>query len=155
MSKEDVVIPGLPKNIKEVVDGNYEGYKLRRGYFLQLKHGLMGFFPAIIPGEDRVVVSLDPELLREVWAILPPRRSEMVSNLFYVNEELGVGFPILETNDFGMESSRPDKMLTREEFSALIAAEPTPFRWARGLVGNDMTREEFLETIKEAALRRD
>jgi hypothetical protein len=144
-------IPGVPENLKELLAGDKKGYEIKTVYFVELKHNLWGFFPAIVKSDERVVVTTDQDLLQKVWKTLSPRSSKMNSNLYYVNEELGVGFPILGTSDSEQKRSTPDKLLTTQEFESMIAADPHPFEWAPGLIGNDMNREEFLRTIQAAA----
>ena len=135
----------VPANLTELMEQSQADYKLQKAYFLELEHGLMGFFPAIFRGTERIVITTDHALLQEIWRNLPPRQSKMRSNNFLVNDDLRVGFPILED---GQENySKPQRLLMREEFESL---GPTAFEWAPGLIGNDMNHEEFLRTLDVA-----
>ena len=44
----------------------------------------------------------------------------------------------------------PLHLLTEKEFQDLISKCEHPFKWAPGLISNDMSSEEFLETIESA-----
>lgn len=145
--------PGTPENLKELIDAGSDGWKIRWGYSLQLKHGLMGYFPALYAGTDQVVASLDKAVIEEVWRSLSPRSSKLDVSLFYVNEQTGVGYAIEGVEDYFLRRSVPFRFLTRERLDEMKKAQGEKlFRWAPGLIGNDMTKEEFAETL-QAALR--
>jgi hypothetical protein len=56
---------GNPANLFELLkkDPKEQGYRLEKVFYVQLDHGLMGFFPAVIDSQKRVVVCLDRDLL--------------------------------------------------------------------------------------------
>lgn len=137
----------VPENLKVLLEKDLDGYRLKSGYFLELEHGLWGFFPAVFFGTGRIIITLDPELLQEIWKMLPRRRSKMSSNQFYVNSDLKIGYPMIDQT----EQSKPQELFTREEFEALVKVEKQPFEWAPGLIGNDMTEAEFRRTLEEVA----
>lgn len=145
-----------PENLKALIESNPEGYKLRFIFSLQLKHGLMGYFPAIVAGSRRVVLTLDKEALMKVWKSLSPRSSEMVTSLAYVNEETMTAYPILGTNKYDLEESKPQFLFSKEELELRLrckndmGGEPY-FKWAPGLIGDEMSRAEFIETLEAAA----
>jgi len=142
---------GLPLNLFELLKGDWksEGYSLERCHYLCLKHGLMGFFPAIVKSEDRMIISTDQILLLELWKLLSPRRSEMDSIIAYVNEGKGIIYEEAKEQE-RQERIKPIKMLTRSEFTSLLDKEQEPFGWAPGLIGADMNVEEFRETVEAA-----
>ena len=140
----------IPANLQILLDSKQPGYVLKTGYILQLKHGLMGFFPATVGDTKRIVVTTDAELIEEVWKTLPHRSSEIVSTNFYVNEDLGVGFPVLGSARYDNEESKPQTLVTRKEFEALTTNDPFAFRWAPGLIGDDMGEDEFVRTLEAA-----
>lgn len=123
---------------------------LKTGYSLQLTHGLMGYFPVTVGDTERIVVTTDIKLIEDVWKTLPPRRSEISTCNFYVNEEIGIGFAVRGSTRSDNEQSEPFLLLGRAEFDALIAKDPHPFRWAPGLISNDMGHDEFIRTIELA-----
>ncbi|TSA44353.1 hypothetical protein D4R51_03935 [bacterium] len=135
-----------PENFGQLKRGDQRGYEIRTGYFLELDHDLDGLFPALFKGTERMVITLDPELLKEVWETLPPRRSKESSLQFYVSEELSVAFPMHDRGE-------PIKLLNREKFKELTNTDSHPFEWAPGLVSNDMSRAEFIRTIRATAER--
>ncbi len=136
---------GCPLNLFEVLKGDPSSYELQVGYFLSLEHGLMGFFPAIFADDSkRVVVTLSKPLIEKVWKMLPPRKSRLSHNTFYVVKTHSVAFADVDDK----ERSGPDRYLTEEEFEQLTSdPENKPFKWAPGLIGNDMSSEEFLDAI--------
>jgi hypothetical protein len=79
----------------------------------------------------------------------------MQESLYYVNEALMVGFPILGASDHDQTRSEPDRLLHQAESERVIAVDPRPFVWASGLVSNDMSLGEFRETIEAAAKEAD
>lgn len=141
---------GLPNNLLELINSESPGWKIRWGYSLQLEHGLMGYFPALFSGTKHVVISLDKSVIEEVWKSLSPRRSKLDTDLYYVNESLGVGFHIGGTQDYLLKRAVPFRFLTRERLAELFETTAKPFQWAPGLIGEDMTREEFAETLQAA-----
>ena len=152
MTKREKKLPeGTPENLAELLNVNQQGYELRTGYSLQLKHGLMGYFPALYKGTRNIVVTLDHQIMQEVWKTLSPRRSQLDESQFYVNEQTGVCYPMLGTSKYEQEESKPIVFLTKDEFQQLIAADPHPFEWAPGLIGNDMSKAEFRQTLEAAA----
>jgi len=140
---------GLPLNLFELLKGDWkgEGYQLQKCYYLALEHGLMGFFPAIVKSDKRMVITTDQSLLTDIWKLLSPRHSKMRSFTGYVHERKGVVYPD-KTEQFEQEQATPEALLGRKTFEQLVAKEKESFEWAPGLVGPDMSPKEFLETIK-------
>ncbi len=74
------------------------------------------------------------------------------------NEEKGIAFDLgkIKEEEYGEKSNNDTHIiiLTRERFNKLTAkhrrSKKSPFKWAPGLVSNDMNREEFLDTLKAA-----
>lgn len=141
---------GCPLNLFELLKGDESSYEIKPGFFAQLDHHLMGFFPAIF-AEDRkrVVVTLSRELMIKVLETLPPRKFRIGENLFYVFKDHGVAYANIDDK----ESSTPDRYLTEEEFLKLTADGKKPFKWAPGLIGADMNEEEFLDSLKAVAAK--
>lgn len=122
-------------------------WKIVPAYFLQLTHTCMGFFPACFEKEKRVVICTKKELIEKVWKTLSPRKSKLDKVLFYVHNTEPVCY---QADHFGGEKySKPEQLLTEEEFEKLL---PGDLRWAHGLVGGDMSAEEFAQTIVHAAI---
>jgi hypothetical protein len=141
-----------PKSLKELFDEDQSAYKLAPGYYIELVHSLAGFFPAVYEQSGFTLVSTDPVVIHDAWEKLTPRASRVVSLLFYVNDELKVGYPISK-RDIEMDSdewSRPMPLLTAELLKSLSDGFTPPFKWRPGLMGPKMEREEFLEMINQA-----
>jgi hypothetical protein len=143
-SKDDV-----PLNLLELLK-NPEGYSIQKLYYLELTHGLMGFFPAKIPAQNRMVITTNKDLLKKVWARLERRESEMGSILGYVGS--GVAYPSVDENPDKAERVEPGRILTEEEFITLCNDEPEgtedpSFRWAFGLLSDRMMHEELFQDM--------
>lgn len=138
---------GCAVNLFELLKGPDTAFEIVRGYFLELKHGLMGFFPAIFSDDQkRIVVTLDKELISKVWRMLEPRSSKLHSVLFYVVKGHNVAFA--ESSD--RERSQQEYPLTEEEFDALTAQNDKPFEWASGLLNGTMNQDSFEHLIEKA-----
>jgi hypothetical protein len=146
MSRYDERIDGVPQNLALVYEGDQSGYQIQSVYSLELKHGLMGSFPAIYRETQIIVVTTNENLIREVWKTLSPRRSILNCNDFYVNEQLGVGYP-LPTWFREADNCPAMRLLTLQRYNELMKTRE-PFQWAPGLIGDDMTPQEFIETVK-------
>lgn len=130
---------------------NQEGFELRVGYSLELTHGLMGYFPAIFKDTERIVLVFKRELLEAVLKMLPRRRSKINETLFYVNQLEGIAFPLSTQQKLeDLLSGTPLEVLTQSEFDQVAADGVAPFSWKPGLVSNDMSSEEFQETLRVA-----
>lgn len=141
----------VPKTLFDVLQlPDKSGYELVICYSLQLRHSLMGYFPAVFAGNlARIVTTPDLSLLKKVWAMLTPRDSKVDITLFYVNKQLMVGYAMNDASEYNLKQRKPEKLLTQEEFDQLTTGE-NPFRWAPGLIGRDMNAEEFWQIIEEA-----
>lgn len=142
---------GVPLNLFELLKSDASAWPIKDFYLLELKHGLMGFFPAIVKSEKRPIITTDRALLLRIWPMLSPRKSQVTKNLGYVNETLGLLYPILGNDEFYQEESKPQKLLTVEEFERVTRDGANPFGWAPGLIGDDMSHEDFRETIEATA----
>jgi hypothetical protein len=134
-----------PANLKDLKEDKeaFSRYQIKSCYYLELVHGLMGFFPAIINGTKRMIVTTDKDLIVKIWEKLSPRKSKMNDDFFYVHEDGLVGYPAKHwTGDDS--KSIACHLMAEEEFEILT----NPFEWAPGLIGSDMSHEEFIKTIK-------
>ena len=145
---------GVPANLFELLKGDWreDGYELRKVYFLELEHGLMGFFPAILSSDDKRIVFTDNlRLLEKVWQTLEPRKAKLREKTAYISESAGILFIDTESPK-EREESVPRKLLTETEFHNLVSSEEEPFRWARGLSGGRISRQEdFLQHLATQA----
>ncbi len=122
--------------ISEVLLGPQEGWELRIGYFLELEHGLMGSFPAILAETEQVVVVLGKDLAKKVQNLLPARSAKINSWFFLINREEEVCFSIPHgTEVYHLELSVPQFFLSEETFKKLTRNHQLPFKWRPGLVG--------------------
>lgn len=140
----------VPKTLGEVMDKDLAGFQQVEAHYLQLSHGLMGFFPALISETGEIVICLDRELLVKVMEKLPKRRSRIDKLQILANIPGQFGFEVGNPNGKDTQSLH---ILTAEEFEQRVQQDKKPFKWAPGLVGDDMTEEEFRETL-EMAMRK-
>lgn len=153
MGEIKIMDKSYPANLQLLLDQNPDGswqkdWKIVPVFFLELQHSLMGFFPACFDKEKRIVFTTEKELILEVWKTLSPRRSKLQEVLFYVHKTEPVGYEA-EPHYLSKEDCKPDQLLTVEEFKKLL---PGDLRWANGLISNDMSPEEFTQTIAAAAV---
>jgi hypothetical protein len=119
----------IPKNLGEVKEKDLDGYNLKGGYFLQLKHELFGSFPALISKDNKFFACMNKELLKKVWELLPKRKAVITEIDLYANIEENICFP-LTCGD----NTKPIHILNEKEMDSLSEKE-NPFKWASGLIG--------------------
>jgi hypothetical protein len=117
-----------PITLGDVKRSGQDGYELKTGYLLLLKHGLMGTFPALISEDNELFICTDIEVLKKVWELLPKREAEVRELNLYANLSEKIGFNV-EIGDHA-ESIR---ILTEEDFQA-ISVRDKPFKWQSGLL---------------------
>ncbi|MDD5340942.1 MAG: hypothetical protein PHC97_00720 [Patescibacteria group bacterium] len=110
------------------------GWQIAYYHCLKLKHGLMGYFPAITTAtvdatEPEIVGVLDKKLLRKVWQTLPKREAKIDTLLVLANTEKGIAFDLK-----GDVEIMPLKIFSKKEIDELLTKE-NPFRWSPGLIG--------------------
>ncbi len=138
-------------NQEFLAKGNHDGYRLMLAFYAELVHGLMGMFPVIESESEEMVITTDLNLLKKVLEKVSPRRFIIRTQLIYVHPETGMAFSILGTNKEALEKAKQYQTLTQPHFEQLCNAYPEPFKWAQGLVADDMSAEEFKETLEKAA----
>jgi len=87
---------------------------------------------------------------------LTPRKCKVSELRVLANEEQDIAFDLGLINEKRLDGTPGEDahliVLTRERFDELVAesGKKSPFKWAPGLVGDDMNREEFVETLQLA-----
>jgi len=122
-----------PKTFAEVLDTDLAGYQLKTVYFLELTHGLMGFFPAIIASTKKIILCSDTRTIEKVKTLLPAHPCSQKSTLMLVNEDDTLGFDLSNNHE---KTDKPMEILTPSDFSWRIASKEKPFKWAPGLVNS-------------------
>lgn len=125
---------GVPLNSFEFLKADTTGYAPATVYHAELKHGLMGYFPAIFSGTKRIVYTTDIALMRRVWELLPRRDAVLRSLVAHVNPERGIGY-FFPSEQALQEESGPLQLLTEKEFDEIVELPSVPFDWSRGLMG--------------------
>lgn len=148
MNTDIEIIPGVPENLEVLVQGDQRGFLIKTGFKLALTHTLMGYFPVIFRETQREVVTIDEDLMRDVWKTLTPRRATLRTEDLYVHPQLGIYYQ-LPTQYQKKKDCPAMRFLTRSRFEELMQTEQ-PFVWEEGLISNDMSQEEFVRTIKAA-----
>lgn len=140
---------GNPTNLFELLKRNPgdQDYHLEKVYGLQLETRLMGYFPAVIHSERRVVICRDKGLLVEIWRTLEPRPSRMDTLTSWVNTKKSIAY--VDLDDISeQERSVPMKILTRTEYGTILTSGQRSISWAPGLFGGKhYTPEEFMKFI--------
>jgi hypothetical protein len=130
---------GVPLNLFEFLKKPLPGFQLQKFYWLEVAHGLMGWFPAVFQEEHRVVMIADLELVGRVWKTMSPCNSKVGENLGYVSQDLNIVYPMIDDQ----EESKPGKLLTVEEFEDLLSKNEHPFLWAPGILGAGWLKEQW------------
>ncbi len=133
-----------------LLQSNTRGYELKPLYFLKLEGGRDKTFPAVYKKGGAIVFSVDYSLIKAVWGMLPPRRSEVGVAHFHVNSERGIGFPVLGPTQSDNEKSSARVILTHGLFVTLTADEQQPFEWEPGAVGEELPLTVFHHLIARA-----
>jgi len=142
--KGDIVDPKNLGAFGQLYGEDLAGWQICPCYLLELKHGLMGFFPAITDRTNVLVVVTNPKFLWPVWDKLPHRNCKVTAFLAVVHVASGIAFHLSNLGDNSIQDSRHSlRVFSREDIAYLIAGEAEPFRWAPGLFGagnNDFDR---------------
>jgi len=153
MSKETEASVSIPEDLKEVLCRDLRGYSLRIGFSVELQHGLMGYFPAVISRTKVPVVVFDLNLLMRVWMTLNPLLSKPTPCLYYHNKTQNIAFEVSgRTDEYALSHSQspPVVPLTGDELRRLFVEYDRPFEWKLGLSGRpEMGEQEFRDRIKD------
>lgn len=147
---------GVPLTLFELLkkDWRAEGYQIKKVYYLELKHGLMGFFPAIFCADKEIVFTTDLSILEKVWKSLPPKYATLREHVAYVDEIRGIAY--LDAQPAERETQEPFKLLTNDWLNTLVDTEDKPFKWAFGLIGaQDIREDTFFENLSAQAYKLD
>lgn len=138
----------LPCNLKELLELGREDFSLKNCYYLRIKHGCAGEFPAIVKNTRIMVITADKSSILRVWGSLFPENSEIVTSAWLVNDKIGVGY-YMAGGVVEQEQSRPYKIFSVGEVIEYFAKEEEPFRWAPGLIGARISQQQFEQLIKK------
>ena len=141
---------GLPRNLKEILDGDRKGWTNKLCWALEISHGLMGFFPAIVEATNVMVLVSDKPSIFRIWKSLKPRWSKLIECECIVNDEGTVAYAMRIKSDEDKKSSLPQKLFSVTEIEELFKKNPTPFRWAPGFFGSETDAEQFKWIIEKA-----
>ena len=139
-------------NLKDLTD-----WKMCKCYWAQLKHGCWGTFPALFSrdggktAEWEPFVCTDKILMGKVIALLSPRP-------FKIEESTCVVGKNGEAVAFDLEAMVCQMSIGKESESLPVVHEADlncreNFKWAPGLISNDMSAAEFADTIKSALIK--
>ena len=138
---------------------NLNNWQLSYCYSLKLVHGLMGHFPAIDVESNDTVFTFDKKVISDVWKSLSPRESRLCKSLALVNVDssVAIGINILEaiqSNRYFHDDYKDPELMysvkSKKDYDLLCQKHEQPFKWAPGLISNDMKPEEFMETLQAA-----
>jgi len=108
------------------------GYEIAPGYYLELEHGLMGFFPAITTRDGEIVVCLARSQLSRVLKCLPARPARIGELFLLVNKSNGLAFNLSHPRERG-KWLKPFLILSEKKLASLCARENS-FAWSPGLL---------------------
>lgn len=139
-------------NLKDLSD-----WKICKCYWAQLKHGCWGTFPALFSRDGGKKAEWEPfvctskDLIGKAVGLLRPRS-------FKIEESLCMVRTNGEVIGFDLEAMIRQMLIGKESVSLSVVSESDlshrkNFKWAPGLVSNDMSAAEFADTIKEALIK--
>ena len=146
---------GLPVNLFELLKTDWRGlgFHLEKGYYLELEHGCMGFFPAVLEkGEDAgIIVVTDLYVLESIWRILEPRKARIGEATIYFNPESGYCYGEA-SESYEQEQREPFRVMTKELLDSLDEPEKV-IRWAYGLFSMkaEPSKEDFISELEKQA----
>ncbi|HLC49323.1 MAG TPA: hypothetical protein VJI96_02995 [Candidatus Andersenbacteria bacterium] len=143
----------MPQTLIDVVTGDQSGFELRIGYYPQIKHSLMGFFPGIITASNEIILVFERDLIAPIWAMMEPMSSEWVKGLFFVSKEKGIAFSMSSGRLEELSSLKTWQVLSRSNFEELTADGIRPFSWAAGIFGAMIQPDEF-ERLRKGELEK-
>ena len=118
------------KELRDLFGHNLDGWKISTCYFLELKHELMGTFPAITVDKKQEVVVSDKNLLRQVWAHIDKRPARVRSFTAIIHEKDGIAFMLDST---AINDAEPLHCFSEKEIEKLCR-KTHPFKWMPGLI---------------------
>lgn len=132
----------LPMTLGEIMGKSLSGFVLCPAYYLELTHGLDGFFPAcIVPKfaqssdpNDLMIICTDEKVLKEIANTLPKRthKQGQLSCLRDINSGCAYNMKMEDAPKAGRF-----RLMTEERFSFLTTFSPSGekiFEWDPGLL---------------------
>ena len=122
--------------LSDIIGKDLGNFHLTWAYFLELSHGLIGVFPALITETKEPFVCLNESLLEKVKKLLPERKSKVSEMLVLATVGDSKDNPHLYFNLRSveeLEETRPFKVLSEEDINTLSAIHGS-LEWAPGLI---------------------
>lgn len=135
------------------------GFRITVGYFAQIKHSLMGMFPALVTTEDgvkekqsQIAFCIERETLRAILMRLPPEDFRITKMLVLADEERKIAFSLkaLDENWSINRNTENLQILTLEDVQK--RQEFDTFTWAIGLLSSKESpiKKEYMRMIESA-----
>ena len=141
-------------SLRSLIESGANGYKLRFVYSIEIDHQLMGTFPVVIKETGKRVLTTNREMLIEVWKSLPPRKSKIVTHLFYCNDESNIGYHVSGLSVSDLNLSEPIFIFSGEELELRLIMQENTVRsdsaWSNGIFGAHQSEDEFFRMIELA-----
>jgi len=121
------------RNLGELVNRDLAGFRLMPVFWLERKHGLWGFFPAICTATEKAIIVTDKTALRVVWDHIPHRIAKIGCEIALVHQEQRLSFPF--DGRTIVNDREPDRVFSREDLEAL-SREEGAIKWFPGVLQN-------------------
>ena len=143
------MLPKKPLKLKHIKSKDLSGFQHLIGHYVELKHGLMGCFPAIIDETNEMIICTDKNVLLDILETLPRKECKFGELQMLVNIKDNIGFVL---NHFNQDEAEAERIFTKEEFEQRKSSTQQPYRWAAGVISlkSEPTEEEFQATLKAA-----
>jgi hypothetical protein len=126
--------------LKEIKNQKLDGWEIKPVYSMELKHGLMGYFPLVDEENKKVIVCINRNDLKSIWEKLKPKEVTVTSNNCMVNTTRKLVIPLHSD-----ESDSDDFLLITDDISEHL--ENTQFDYASGLLSfKDESKCKFPES---------
>ena len=120
---------------------NLDGFRIKEGYWVELRHGLMGTLPALISATNEPFFCLSRDNIEKALSYLPSKGYKINKTLLLVNEEKRIAFDLSAVFGF-LEFGR--EVESHSVFSNLDVGilRDGDLKWAPKPVGHDTTIED-------------
>ncbi|MBX4200190.1 hypothetical protein KW790_01900 [Candidatus Parcubacteria bacterium] len=141
----------VPKSLAEALMlHNRNDFRVVKCYYIEIDHQMKYLsLPVVSVAGERMLVSLDLDLIRKVWEGLPPRASRLTSADFYVSKHLSIAFHV--SGRIAPEHLVGEDLLLLTH-KRLYSVGEGGFRWPEyfGRELRDLSRDEFKKVILNA-----
>ncbi len=129
--------------LKELKNRDLKGWQIKKAFYMELKHSLMGFFPLIEEKTKKIIICINRNDLEKIWNILKPKKVLVQPHQFMINEEEKLCIPL--ESHAGNEADSNNFLLITNDITKHL--KKTKFIYTPGLLS--LVEEKSIEFPKE------